>query len=114
MEFFWENDYDLNRQDKSHWWMKILSSLTAAIAIGASLMMAAPPAKAETTYLVLSTYKQRKLTSKPQVDISTSPSIQIIPMESVEQCEAAGIQITEDLYKPIWQFDGRWTCVEGK
>ena len=93
--------------------MKILSSLTAAIAIGASLM-AATPAKAETTYLVLGIYKQPHVGSKPQVAKSSSPSIQIIPMESVEQCEAAGNQITEDLYKPIWQFDGRWTCVEGK
>ena len=93
--------------------MRILSSLTAAIAIGASLI-AATPAKAATTYLVLGTYKQPHMGSKPQVAKHSSPSVQIIPMESLEQCEAAGNQIAEDIYKPIWQFDGRWTCVEGK
>ena len=91
----------------------LLTTLTAVMAIGGSLI-AAEPAQAETTYLVLGTYKQPHSGSKPQVAKSSSPSIQIIPMISMEQCEAAGKQITEDLYKPIWQFDGRWTCVEGK
>ena len=81
--------------------------------IGVSLI-AAMPVKAETIYLVLGIYKQPHMGSKPQVAKSSSPSIQIIPMISMEQCETAGNQITEDLYEPIWQFDGRWTCVEGK
>ena len=93
--------------------MKILPSLTAAIALGASLI-GAIPAEAGTTYLVLSSYKQPDGGSKPRIAQNSSPSIQVIPMETLEQCEAAGSQIQKDIYKPIWYFDGRWTCVEGK
>ena len=83
------------------------------MAIGGSLMIAAP-ASAESYYLVLGTYKQPDGSGKPIVAKKSSPSIKIIPMASLEQCEIAGQQIKEDIYKPIWYFDGRWTCVEGK
>ena len=78
----------------------LFTTFTAPMAIGGSFMSAAP-AKAETTYLVLGTHKQPHSASKPQVAKSSSPSIQIIPIISMEQCEAAGNQITEYLYKPI-------------
>ena len=91
----------------------LFTALTAVMAIGGSLVTAAP-ASAESYYLVLGTYKQPDASGKPRVAQKSSPSITIIPMASLEQCEIAGQQITEDIYKPIWYFDGRWTCVEGK
>ena len=90
----------------------LFSALAAAMTIGGSLMAAAP-ANAESYYLVLGTYKQNS-SGKPRVASYSSPSIQVIPMISLEQCEIAGEQIAQDIYKPIWYFDGRWTCVEGK
>tara|TARA_B100000674_G_C37725816_1_gene861950 strand:- start:252 stop:560 length:309 start_codon:yes stop_codon:yes gene_type:complete len=92
---------------------KLFTACTAAMAIGGSFMGAAP-AIAETYYLVLGTYKQPDSSGKPRVAQYSSPSVQVIPMVSLEQCESAGEQITEEIYKPIWYFDGRWTCVEGK
>ena len=87
--------------------------LAFASAIGGLIAMT-PAAYAATTYLVLGSYKQPDGGSKPRVAQYSSPSIQILPMESIEQCEVAGRQITTKIYKPIWYFDGRWTCVEGK
>lgn len=72
------------------------------------------PAQAATTWLVLGTYKQPDSSGKPRVAGYSSPSLNAIPMESLEQCEAAGRRIEENIYKPIWYFDGRWTCIEGK
>lgn len=90
----------------------LLTTLTAAMAIGGSLIAAAP-ANAESYYLVLGSYMQNS-SGKPRVAQYSSPSVQVIPMVSLEQCESAGEQIAEEIYKPIWYFDGRWTCVEGK
>ena len=92
--------------------MRILSSLTAAVTIGASLI-AASPAKAETTYLVIGTWTQiagKKLGTYKWA----APNLTVIPMDSKEQCEASGSQIIEDLYKPVHGMDGQWTCVAGK
>ena len=92
--------------------MRILSSLTAAIAIGTSFI-AATPAKAETTYLVIGTWTQ--IAGKKLGTYATSsPNLTVIPMESTEQCETSGMQIIEDVYKPVHGMDGHWTCVEGK
>ena len=93
--------------------MKPLTFLFATLTLGVPLALA-PAADAATTYLVLGTYKQPDGGSKPRVAQYSSPSVQVIPMESIEQCETAGRQIAEKIYKPIWYFDGRWTCVEGK
>lgn len=93
--------------------MKPFAFLLAASSTMGGLFALGPAADAATTYLVLGTYRELG-GSKPQVNLHGSPSVQVIPMESVEQCEAAGRQITEKIYKPIWFFDGRWTCVEGK
>jgi len=87
--------------------------LATASSLG-GLIALAPAAEAATTYLVLGTYKQLELRSKPQVSPYSSPSIQILPMESIDQCETSGRQITEEIYKPIQFFDGAWTCIEGK
>ena len=92
--------------------MKILSSLTAAVTIGISLI-AATSAKAETTYLVIGTWTQ--IAGKKLGTYATSsPNLTVIPMKSTEQCETSGMQIIEDVYKPVHGMDGHWTCVEGK
>tara|TARA_Y100001968_G_scaffold331561_1_gene386644 strand:+ start:1252 stop:1524 length:273 start_codon:yes stop_codon:yes gene_type:complete len=71
--------------------------------------------KAETIYLVLGTYKQHTVKKEPRLDTQTgSPSIQIIPMESLAQCNAAGEDLMENLYKPIKFFAGGYRCIKGK
>jgi hypothetical protein len=94
--------------------MKTTPLLLAFASAMGGLIAMVPAANAATTYLVLGSYKQPDGGSKPRVAQYSSPSVQILPMESVEQCEAAGRRITNKIYKPIWYFDGRWTCVEGK
>jgi len=94
--------------------MKPLAMFLASSSMLCGLFSSVQAAKAATTYLVLGTYKQPDGGSKPRVAQYSSPTVQVIPMESIEQCETAGRQITQKLYKPIWYFDGRWTCVEGK
>ena len=86
-----------------------LIALTSTSILGFS-----SPAKADSYYLVLGSYKQPDASGKPRVAKRSSPSITVIPMTSLEQCEVAGQQIKKDIYEPIWFFDGRWTCVEGK
>lgn len=94
--------------------MKPFACVLAATSTLGGLFAFIPAANAATTYLVLGSYKQPDGGSKPRVAQYSSPSLQVIPTESIEQCEAAGRQITEKVYKPIWFFDGRWTCIEGK
>ena len=48
---------------------------------------------------------------KPQVSGITSPSLFAIPMKTKEICKAAGKKIDEEIYKPVWQFDNKWTCI---
>ena len=63
-------------------------------------------------WLVIGTYRQGP-GGRPEVSGITSPSLHSIPMEDLDTCEKAGIKITEKIYKPVWQFDSRWTCVKG-
>ena len=91
--------------------MRILSSLTAAIAIGASLM-ATTPAKAQTTYLVIGLYTQ-DAGSQPKLHRQSGPNMKVIPMESVEQCEVAGDQIRKEIFNKVKYYDGQWTCIQG-
>lgn len=93
--------------------MKPFALLLSIISTFSGLLTQAPEAKAATTYLVLGSYHQSG-DAKPKISKDTSPTLTVIPMESTEQCEAAGRQISEIIYKPVWYFDGRWTCVEGK
>ena len=94
--------------------LKPFSLLLATVSTLGGFFVLAPAAEAATTYLVLGTYKQLEIRSKPQVSPYSSPSVQILPMDSIEQCEAAAQQISAKIYKPIQFFDGAWTCVEGK
>ena len=64
-------------------------------------------------WLIIGSYRQGP-GGRPEVSGITSPSIYAIPIGSQELCEDAGKKISEEIYKPVWQFDNRWTCVEGK
>ena len=63
-------------------------------------------------WLVIGSYRQGP-GGRPEVSGITSPTIYSIPMKTMAQCEAAGKKITKDIFKPVWQFDNRWTCIEG-
>ena len=61
-------------------------------------------------WLVIGTYRQGP-GGRPEVSGITSPSLHSIPMKNFEACETAGEKIIKDIYKPVWQFDSKWTCV---
>ena len=61
-------------------------------------------------WLVIGSYRQGH-GSRPEVSGITSPSLYAIPMASKAKCVEAGKKIAEDIYKPVWQFDNRWTCI---
>ena len=71
------------------------------------------PLRAEEAYwLVVGSYRQGP-GGRPEVSGITSPNLYAIPMQSLKQCQIAGEKITKEVYKPVWQFDSRWTCVSG-
>ena len=61
-------------------------------------------------WLIIGTYRQGP-GSRPEVSGITSPSLHSIPMKDLDTCNEAGEKITNEIYKPVWQFDSRWTCV---
>ena len=61
-------------------------------------------------WLVIGTYRQGP-GGRPVVSGITSPSLFAIEVSTLEQCKKAGKQITDEIYKPVWQFDNRWTCI---
>ena len=61
-------------------------------------------------WLVIGTYRQGP-GSRPEVSGITSPSLHSIPMRDLDTCNKAGEKITNEIYKPVWQFDSKWTCV---
>ena len=63
-------------------------------------------------WLVIGSYRQGP-GGRPEVSGITSPSVHAIPMETMKQCKEAGEKISNEIYKPVWQFDNRWTCVLG-
>ena len=60
--------------------------------------------------LIIGTYRQWP-GGRPEVSGITSPSIYSIPMQDLDTCNKAGLKITNEIYKPVWQFDSKWTCV---
>ena len=60
--------------------------------------------------LIIGTYRQGP-GARPEVSGITSPSLYSIPMKDLDTCKKAGEKITKEIYKPVWQFDSRWTCV---
>tara|TARA_B100000212_G_scaffold340297_1_gene320573 strand:- start:2986 stop:3264 length:279 start_codon:yes stop_codon:yes gene_type:complete len=63
-------------------------------------------------WLVIGTYRQGP-SGRPEVSGITSPSLYSLPMKDLETCLLAGKKITTEIYKPVWQFDGKWTCIYG-
>jgi len=61
-------------------------------------------------WLVIGTYRQGP-GRRPEVSGITSPSLHSIPMKDLDTCNKAGEKITNEIYKPVWQFDSRWPCV---
>ena len=61
-------------------------------------------------FLIIGTYRQGPGV-RPEVSAITSPSLHSIPMKDLDTCNKAGEKITNEIYKPVWQFDSRWTCV---
>ena len=61
-------------------------------------------------WLIIGTYRQGPGV-RPEVSGITSPSLYSIPMKDLDSCNKAGEKITNDIYKPVWQFDSKWTCV---
>ena len=62
-------------------------------------------------WLVIGSYRQGPGT-RPEVSGITSPSLHSIPMETLSLCNEAGEEITNAIYKKVWQFDHKWTCVD--
>ena len=69
----------------------------------------ADSAKANYT-LIIGTYRQGP-GGRPEVSGITSPSLYSIPMKDLDTCNKAGEKITKEIYKPVWQFDSKWTCI---
>ena len=61
-------------------------------------------------WLIIGTYRQGP-GRRPEVSGITSPSLHSIPMKDLDTCIKAGNQITKEIYKPVWQFDSRGTCL---
>ena len=61
-------------------------------------------------WLIIGTYRQGP-GGRPEVSGITSPSLHSIPMKDLKTCNIAGEKITNEIYKPVWQFDSKWTCV---
>ena len=60
--------------------------------------------------LIIGTYRQGP-GSRPEVSGITSPSLHSIQMKDLDTCTKAGEQIAKEIYRPVWQFDSKWTCV---
>ena len=61
-------------------------------------------------WLIIGTYRQGP-GRRPEVSGITSPSLHSITMKNLDACNKAGEKITNEIYKPVWQFDSTWTCV---
>ena len=61
-------------------------------------------------WLIIGTYRQGP-GGRPEVSGITSPSLYSIPMRDLDTCNRAGEKISIEIYKPVWQFDSKWTCV---
>ena len=74
-----------------------------------SILFFADSARAK-YWLVIGTYRQGP-GGRPEVSGITSPSLHTIQMKDLETCNEAGNKIINEIYKPVWQFDSKWTCV---
>ena len=76
-----------------------------------SIFIYSDPVKAN-YWLVIGTYRQGP-GGRPEVSGITSPSLHTSPMKDFETCEKAGQKISQEIYKPVWQFDNKWACIYG-
>ena len=60
--------------------------------------------------LIIGNYRQGQ-GSRSEVSGITSTSLHSIPMKDLDSCNKAGEKISNEIYKPVWQFDSKWTCV---
>ena len=74
-------------------------------------LTSASPIKAN-YWLVIGTYRQGP-SGRPEVSGITSPSLYALPMKDLDTCLKAGEKITKEIYKPVWQFDSKWSCIYG-
>ena len=86
-----------------------MNNFVFSILIFLSLFTFTNAAKANYS-LVFGTYRQGP-GGRPEVSGITSPSLHSIPMNDKETCEKAGMKITNLIYKPVRQFDSKWTCI---
>ena len=84
--------------------------IVSVIIVLTSLIALQTKVKAE-YWLVIGSYRQGP-GGKPQVSGITSPSLFAITMETEKMCIEAGRKIENEIYKPVWQFDGKWTCIK--
>ena len=61
-------------------------------------------------WLIIGTYRQGP-GGRPEVSGITSPSLHSIPIKDLDTSNPAGDKITNEVYKPVRQFDSRWTCL---
>ncbi len=87
------------------------STLLSSTLIALSLFSPAIIASEISYWLVIGSYRQGP-GSRPEVSGITSPSLYAIPMKSLKSCKAAGEKITNDIYKPVWHLDNRWSCIK--
>ncbi len=81
------------------------------LSIFSFLFFSSQAAYAQKYWLVIGSYRQGP-GAKPAVSGITSPSLYAIPMATIELCKRAGKKISSDIYKPVWNFDNRWTCIK--
>lgn len=89
-----------------------MKSFKFVFPLTASLLLFPLSLSAQDYWLVIGSYRQGP-GSKPAVSGITSPSLYALPMGSLELCLNAGRKISKEIYKPVWNFDNRWTCVKG-
>ena len=61
-------------------------------------------------WLIIGSYRQGPGV-RPEISGIASLSLHFVPIEDLDSCNKAGEKITNEIYKPVWQFDSRWTCV---
>ena len=86
--------------------------LSACLFICSTAISVLPSKASQRYWLIIGSYRQGP-GSRPEVSGITSPSVYAIPIGSKEECENAGRKIMKEIYKPVWQFDSRWTCIAG-
>ena len=89
--------------------MFMIKKFISKVLVSLSFLIISDSVKAN-YMLAIGTYRQGP-GGRPEVSGITSPTLHSIPMQDLETCNKAGNKITNEIYKPVWQFDSRWTCI---